>query len=109
MEKFTELRFYEDIGSGLFFNKKKYYNGDYNWRLFGFLASGEKVGSKENTNVLHLLYRYRRDGDRSETLFFPFVSIVKDGKDSKFSFLWRVFQLKEEKGKTGGYILFIPF
>ena len=59
--------------------------------------------------MLHLLYRYRRDGDRSERLFFPFVSIVEDGADSKFSFLWRVFQLKEEKGKYSGYFLFIPF
>ena len=109
LKDYTELRWKEDIGNSFLYRKEKFYNGDYNWRLFGFLASGEKVGSKENTNVLHLLYRYRRDGDRSETLFFPFVSIVKDGKDSKFSFLWRVFQLKEEKGKTGGYILFIPF
>lgn len=106
---FTELRWKEDIGNGIFFRKEKFYNGDYNWRLFWFLAGGEKVGTKENTNVLHLLYRYRRDGNRSETLFFPFVSIVKDGKDRKVSFLWRVFQLKEEKGKIGGYFLFIPF
>ena len=109
LKDYTELRWKEDIGNGFFFRKEKFYNGDYNWRLLGFIAGGEKVGSKENTNVLHLLYRYRQDGKRSETLFFPFVSIVKDGEDSKFSFLWRVFQLKKEKGKTGGYFLFIPF
>ena len=109
LKDYTELRWKEDIGNGIFFRKEKFYNGDYNWRLLLFLASGEKIGTKENTNVLHLLYRYRQDGDRSETLFFPFVSIVKEGKDSKFSFLWRVFQLKKEKGKIGGYFMFIPF
>ncbi|MBQ9770344.1 MAG: hypothetical protein IJW23_00820 [Lentisphaeria bacterium] len=109
LKDYTELRWKEYIGNGIFFRKENFYNGDYNWRLLWFLASGEKEGAKESTNVLHLLYRYRRDGVRSERLFFPFVSIVKDGADSKFSFLWRVFQLKEEKGKHSGYFMFIPF
>ena len=109
LKDYTELRWKEDIGNGIFFRKEKFYNGDYNWRFLWFIASGEKVGEKESSNVLHLLYRYRRDGKRSERLFFPFVSIVEDGADSKFSFLWRVFQLKEEKGKTSGYFMFIPF
>lgn len=109
LKDYTELRWKEDIGNGIFFRKEKFYNGDYNWRLLWILANGEKVGTKESTNVMHLLYRYRRDGDRSETLFFPFISIQKDGADSKVSFFWRFFQLKEEKGKIGGYFLFIPF
>ena len=109
LKDYTELRWKEDIGNGIFFRKEKFYNGDYNWRLLWILANGEKVGTMESTNVMHLLYRYRRDGDRSETLFFPFISIQKDGADSKVSFLWRFFQLKEEKGKIGGYFLFIPF
>jgi len=107
--KYTELRFYEDIGNGLFFRREKNSNGDYNWHFCHILAGGEKQGDKESTHILHLLYRYRKDGDRSETLFFPFVSMVEDGEDSKFSFLWRVFSLSKRDGKTGGHILFIPF
>ena len=106
---YTEVRWKEDAGSGFFFRKENFYNGDYEWRLLGFLASGEKTGTKESANVLHLLYRHRREENRSETLFFPFVSIQRDGEDSRFSFLWRVFQLERRKGKTGGYFMFVPF
>ena len=109
MEKFTELRFYEDIGSGLFFNKKKYYNGDYNWHLLHILAGGERTEERESQHILHLLYRYRKEGKRSETIIFPFISSVQDGDDSRVSFLWRLFSLSKRNGKTGGYILFIPF
>ena len=105
----TELRSYEDIGNGLFFRKEKFCNGDHRWHFLHILAGGEKSGEKESTHILHLLYRYRREGQRSETIFFPFVSTVRDGEDSRFSFLWRVFSLTKRGGKTGGHILFIPF
>ena len=109
MEKCTESRTYEDIGSGLFFKKTNYSNGDFHWHLLHILAGGEKTGDRESSHVLHLLYRHRREGDRSETVFFPFISTLRDGEDSKFSFLWRVFSLTRRNGKTGGHILFIPF
>lgn len=109
VEKYTELRFYEDIGNGLFFRKEKNSNGDYNWHFCHILAGGEKNGDRESTNILHLLYRYRKEGSRSEKIFFPFVSVVEDGEDSRVSFLWRVFSLSKRNGKTGGYIFFIPF
>lgn len=105
----TELRWKEDIGNGIFFRKEKFYNGDYNWNLLGVLARGEKNGERESSSVLHLLYRYRKEGNRSETLFFPFVSHVEDGKNHRTSFLWRLFSIGERNGKTGGHILFIPF
>ena len=73
------------------------------------LAGGEKDGDKESTHILHLLYRYRKEGSRSEKIYFPFVSTVEDGDDYKFSFLWRVFSISKRNGKTGGHILFIPF
>jgi hypothetical protein len=105
----TELRWKEDIGNGIFFRKEKFYNGDYNWHLLGVLAKGEKNGDRESSSVLHLLYRHRKEGKRSETLFFPFVSHVKDGENHRTSFLWRLFSIGERDGKTGGHILFIPF
>lgn len=109
MEKYSELRFYEDIGSGIFFNRKKYYNGDQSWHLFHILAGGEKSGQRESEHILHLLYRYRKEGERSEKIFFPFVSLIKDGKNSRISFLWRLFSLSRRNGRTGGHIFFIPF
>ena len=109
VENFTVLRYYEDIGNGLFFRKEKNHNGDYNWHFMHILAGGEKQGDKESTHILHLLYRYRKEGNRSEKIFFPFISSVQDGKNYRFSFLWRVFSLSKRDGKTGGYIFFIPF
>ena len=109
MEKCTELRFYEDLGSGIFYRNERYFNGDKKWHFMHILAGGEKNGDRESTHILHLLYRNRKEGNRSETLYFPFVSTVKDGDDSRFSFLWRVFSLSKRNGKTGGYIFFIPF
>ena len=107
--KTTELRWKEDIGNGIFFRKEKFYNGDYNWHLLGVLAKGEKNGDRESSSILHLLYRHRKEGTRSETLFFPFISHVEDGKNHRTSFLWRVFSIGEHNGKVGGHILFIPF
>ena len=46
---------------------------------------------------------------KSEKLYFPFVSIREDGPDRRFSFLGRVYQKTVRNGRTGGYILFIPF
>ncbi|MBR2720257.1 MAG: hypothetical protein IKB74_02880 [Lentisphaeria bacterium] len=106
---FSELRYYEDIGNGLFFRKEKNHNGDHNWHFCHILAGGEKQGDKESMHILHLLYRYRQEGKRSEMICFPFISSVKDGEDSRVSFLWRVFSLSKKNGKTGGHIFFIPF
>ncbi len=106
----AELRWVEDYGNGIFYRKRIFCNGDYNWRLLGgYLAGGETSADKEDTHVLHLLYRYRREGKRSEELIFPFISVEKDGDDSRFSFLWRVFERQEKSGKTGGHFLFIPY
>ena len=103
------MRRYEDIGNGLFFRKEKFYNGDYRWHLLGILAGGEKTGDRESSHILHLLYRYRREGQRREKVYFPFITSVEDGEDSHFSFLWRVFSLTRRNGKTGGHIFFFPY
>ena len=108
-ENCAELRWKEDIGSGIIYRKEKFYNGDYKWHFLHFLAGGEKNGTQENVHVLHFLYRKRVDGDKSETLFFPFVSIQKDGQRERVSFLGRVWQKTTENGKSSGYFLFIPW
>lgn len=105
----TEVRAKSDLGNGLFFRKENYYNGDWKWHIFLNIAGGEKDGSKESLHILHFLYRNRTDGNRTEKLIFPFISIQKDGKNSKISFLGRIYQKSVINGKTSGYILFIPF
>ena len=107
--KNTEVRAKSDIGNGLFFRRENYYNGDYKWHLLGILANGEKDGAMEYTQVLHFLYRHRQEGNRSETVYFPFVAIKKDGKDSRFSFMGRIFEKTVRNGRTSGYILGIPW
>ncbi|MBO5923034.1 MAG: hypothetical protein J6Q81_00840, partial [Lentisphaeria bacterium] len=109
LKKYTSLKRKEDIGNGLFFKKEKFHNGDYKWHFMFFLAGGSKQGEKESEHILHLLYRSRKEGSKSETIYFPFVTNIRDGSDSKFSFLWRVFSISQRKGKTSGHILFIPF
>lgn len=109
IDKCTDLCYYEDIGNGLLFHKEKFANGDSRWKLLGFLAGGEKTGGRESTHILHLLYRSRREGSRSERVYFPFIVDRQDGEDSSFSFMWRVFALNRRNGRTSGHILFIPF
>ena len=105
----TEIREKSDIGNGLFFRKENFYNGDWKWHIFLNIAGGEKDADKESLHVLHFLYRNRTDGERSEKLIFPFISIQKDGKNSKVSFLGRIYQKSFINGKSSGYIFFIPF
>ena len=105
----TVVREKSDIGNGLFFRKELFYNGDWKWQLLFNLAGGEKDGSRESSHILHFLYRNRTDGDKSEKIFFPFVSIQRDGSNSRISFLGRIFQKSEINGKRSGYIFFIPF
>jgi len=107
--KYTELRRQEDYGSGFFYRKEIFHNGDFHWRFMGFLAGGEKNGDREQCQVLQFFYRYRRNGRKMEKIYFPFVSIREDGTRRRFSFLGRVYQRTVSEGKTSGYFLFIPF
>jgi hypothetical protein len=107
--RYTEKRWQEDYGSGLFYRKEIFHNGDFHWRLLGILAGGEKNGNREHCHVLQFLYRYRRDGRKLEKIYFPFVSIRENGADRRFSFLGRIYQKTVKNGRTSGYVLFIPF
>ena len=98
-----------EYGSSLFFNRVKVSNGQYKWQTLLNLASGEGNADKEDTQILQFLYRHKRRGTKSETIYFPFVAIQKDGENSRFRFLWRVFEKTVENGKVKGHILFIPY
>ena len=105
----AELHSQSDAGSGFFYRRENYHNGDWNWRFCGILAGGEKQGDREHSHVLQFLYRYRRDGKRTEKIYFPFVSIREDEHGSRTSFMGRVWQKTVKDGKSGGYIFFIPY
>ncbi len=105
----AELRTKSDIGNGLIFRKENFYNGDYKWHFCSVLAGGEKKGDLEYNHVLYFLYRDRKEGARSETLLFPFISIQRDGADERRSFMGRVWERRIKDGKTSGYILGIPY
>jgi hypothetical protein len=74
-----------------------------------FLLHGEKAPEKEHFSVLEFLFRYRREGKRTSVLCFPFVTVNSDEKSSEWSFLYRLFRFRSEKGKKSGYLFFIPF
>ena len=105
----AEIHSQSDAGSGFFYRRESYHNGDYKWHWLGILAGGEKNGDREHSHVLQFLYRYRRDGRRMEKIYFPFVSIREDEHGSRTSFMGRVWQRTVKDGKTGGYIFFIPY
>ena len=105
----AELHSQSDAGSGFFYRRESYHNGDYKWHWCGILAGGEKSGDREHSHVLQFLYRYRRDGKRVEKIYFPFVSIREDEHGSRTSFMGRLWQKTVRDGKTGGYIFFIPY
>ena len=105
----AEIHSQSDAGSGFFYRRESYHNGDYKWHWCGILAGGEKNGDREHSHVLQFLYRYRRDGKRTEKICFPFISIREDEHGSRTSFMGRVWQKTVRDGKSGGYIFFIPY
>ena len=105
----AELHLQSDAGSGFFYRRESYHNGDCKWHLLGILAGGEKNGDREHSHVLQFLYRYRRDGRRTEKIYFPFISIREDEHGSRTSFMGRIWQRTVRDGKSGGYFFFIPY
>ena len=105
----AEIHSQSDAGSGFFYRRESYHNGDYKWHWLGILAGGEKNGDREHSHVLQFLYRYRRDGRRVEKIYFPFISIREDEHGSRTSFMGRVWQRTVKNGKSGGYVFFIPY
>lgn len=98
-----------EYGNLFFFNRVNVSDGQFRWSIFMKLASGEGDLEREDTQVLQFLYRHKRRGNKEETIYFPFVAIQKDGENSRFRFLWRVFERTVENGKVKGHILFIPY
>lgn len=82
---------------------------DIRWDVLWILARQNKQGDKNDVRVLEYIYRHQKDGDLESTVIFPGIAIQKDTGKSKYSFLWRVFSVKNENGSTSGHIFFIPW
>ena len=78
------------------------------WDLAWILAEGSASGDQEEMRILRYLYRFRRNGTRSEMLL-PFFSLQKDGADRRISFFWRLWESRTINGRTSGHLFFLPF
>ena len=78
------------------------------WNAAWILADGFASDDREEVRILRYLYRYRRDGEKSETLL-PFFSLQRNGGDRRVSLFWRLWECRTVNGKTSGHICFIPF
>ena len=109
LEKHAETRFSEDFGSGLFYRKELDENGDFDWHILLYLASGSRKGVREKVQVLQFFYRRTREGEREEKVIFPFIAVRRNGDSRSASFLWRVWESHESPRGRGGYFLFFPW
>ncbi|MCP3966328.1 MAG: hypothetical protein GY750_09265 [Lentisphaerae bacterium] len=89
------------------------YEGDYDWSFLWILANGKEFGDAEEISFLKYLYRYQRSGSvpakKARQTIFPFITWDSGPDRSKFSFMWRLFNLESSQKGTSGHIFFIPF
>lgn len=82
---------------------------DYRWRLFYFLAGGQKQGADSDLQILGFLYRHTLKRDSEQYSVFPFISYRENHAKKQFSFLWRVFNYEKTGNGVSGHIFFIPW
>jgi hypothetical protein len=82
---------------------------DYKWDVLFWLADGERTKDKSRASVMKYFYRRESEGDTVKGMLFPFVTWKSAPGRSNFSFMWRVFDISQEEGKTSGHIMFIPW
>ena len=94
--------------NGTWFFDIRRVGADSRWNVAWILADGFTSEDREEVHILRYLYRYRRDGEKSETLL-PFFSLQRNGEDRRVSFFWRLWERRTVNGKTSGHFCFIPF
>lgn len=68
-----------------------------------------KYADKSDFRLLGFLYREKHDGDSSEYLYPPFISVKESPGRCRWSFLYRVFSYENNDGRKSGHIFFIPW
>lgn len=80
------------------------------YHILGALARGKTDGTRSERRILEYLYFSEVDGDSGRTTLFPFLTFEHKGEtEHSFSFLWRLFSLRERNGERSGYLFFFPF
>jgi hypothetical protein len=72
------------------------------------LVHKSKTKAKSEGDFLYL-YSYEETPTSTKRDIFPGIGWDTGKDESGFSFLWRVFETHERKGKKGGHIFFIPW
>lgn len=68
-----------------------------------------KYADKSDFRLLGFLCREKHDGDSSEYLYPPFISVKESPGRCRWSFLYRVFSYENNDGRKSGHIFFIPW
>ena len=68
-----------------------------------------REGDRSDLRILGFFYREKHDGESSEYLYPPFLSVKRSPGRTHWSFLYRVFSWRNDNGRRSGHILFIPW
>ena len=80
------------------------------FHILGVLARGKTDGARRERRILEYLCFTEEDGDAGRTTLFPFLTFEHKGEtEHSFSFLWRLFSLRNQNGEHSGYLFFFPF
>jgi hypothetical protein len=77
--------------------------------VFGALSNYRKTKTGSHFSILKYLFRREREGDKITRDMFPGISYDSSPEASRFSFLWRVFNVERHGDRRNGHILFIPW
>ncbi len=84
--------------------------GDRYWGQFGLgSVIVRREGDRSDLRILGFFYREKHDGESSEYLYPPFLSVKRSPGRTHWSFLYRVFSWRNDNGRRSGHILFIPW
>ncbi len=79
------------------------------WSFLWGVTEGAHSKKAGRCSVLKYLYRYIRKDKKVTRDIFPFIGYDTTPKTTKFSFLWRFFNIETDENSTKGHFLFIPW
>ncbi|MCM8532163.1 MAG: hypothetical protein NE330_13465 [Lentisphaeraceae bacterium] len=98
--------------------------------IFGFLADWESDETSERfrfpalfdmtglidisqngdtSKANYFLYSYETSPEMTRRDIFPFITWDSGKDESRFSFLWRIYETHEKDGQKGGHFFFVPW
>jgi hypothetical protein len=83
--------------------------GKADWKVLFGAMKGQRNDERSHFSVLKMLYRRDREGDAISRDIFPFVAWDTAPDSGRFTFLWRVINIRKTEEGAKGHLLFIPF